>query len=136
VRQALAICEPPAEIIPTEIRQEYGILPAERAYFAIHEPTSMQEAELAKKRLIFEEFFVFSAGLSLVRAARAAKKCPAYRNCDLFSFYNALPFRLTNAQSRAIADIAAAVCSDLIKSGAPCRGERVAKYNRLSEIFS
>ena len=36
----------------------------------------------------------------------------------------------------AIADIAAAVGSDLIKSGAPCRGERVAKYNRLSEIFS
>ncbi len=107
VRQALAICNPPEEIIPDEVRQEYGILPAERAYYAIHEPTSMQEAELAKKRLIFEEFFVFSAGLSLVRAARAAKKCPAYRDCDLFDFYNALPFRLTGAQSRAIADIAA-----------------------------
>ncbi len=107
VRQALAICDPPAEIIPEAVRMEYGILPAERAYYAIHEPASMQEAELAKKRLIFEEFFVFSAGLSLVRAARAAKKCPAYRDCDLFSFYNALPFRLTNAQSRAIADIAA-----------------------------
>ena len=107
VRQALAICEPPAEIIPHQVRQEYGILPAERAYFAIHEPASMQEAELAKKRLIFEEFFVFSAGLALVRASRAAKKCPAYRDCDLSAFYNALPFRLTSAQHRAIADIAA-----------------------------
>ena len=56
VRQALAICDPPAEIIPEEIRRRYGILPADRAYFAIHEPTSMAEAELAKKRLIFEEF--------------------------------------------------------------------------------
>ena len=64
VRQALAICDPPDEIIPEEVRQRYGILPAERAYYAIHEPASMAEAELAKKRLIFEEFFIFSAGLS------------------------------------------------------------------------
>ena len=54
VRQALEICDPPKEIIPEGIRREYGILPAERAYYAIHEPTSMQEAEMAKKRLIFE----------------------------------------------------------------------------------
>ena len=74
VRQALAVCDPPAEILPEPVRQKYGILPAQRAYFAIHEPNSMEEAELAKKRMIFEEFFVFSAGLSLMRAARAKKK--------------------------------------------------------------
>ncbi|MGN1095059.1 MAG: phosphopyruvate hydratase [Eubacteriales bacterium] len=33
-----------------------------------------------------------------------------------------------------IADLAVASCADFIKSGAPARGERVAKYNRLSEI--
>ena len=54
VRQALAICDPPAEILPPEVRQKYGILPAERAYSAIHEPRSMAEAEQAKKRLGFE----------------------------------------------------------------------------------
>ena len=106
VRQALAICNTPAEVIPAQVRKAYEILPAERAYFAIHEPTSMQEAEMAKKRLIFEEFFIFSAGLSLMRAARAAKKTPAYTNCDLTAFYSALPFTLTGAQSRAIREIA------------------------------
>ena len=35
----------------------------------------------------------------------------------------------------AIADIAAATHAGFIKSGAPCRGERVAKYNRLTDIF-
>lgn len=35
----------------------------------------------------------------------------------------------------AIADIGAATGAGFIKSGAPCRGERVAKYNRLTEIF-
>ena len=114
VRQALAICDVPQEILPQSIRMQYGILPAERAYYAIHEPATMEEAEMAKKRLIFEEFFVFSAGLSLIRAARAEKRTPAYRNTDLSPFYQSLPFTLTGAQQRAIADIV----TDLQK-GAP-----------------
>ena len=105
VRQALAICDPPAEILPAGVRQKYGILPAERAYFAIHEPASMTEAEQAKKRLIFEEFFVFSAGLSLMRAARAEKKAVPYTNFDMQPFYGSLPFTLTGAQQRAVAEI-------------------------------
>ena len=105
VRQALAICDTPPEIIPGEVRQQYGILPAERAYQAIHEPSSMAEAELAKKRLIFEEFFVFSAGLSLIRASRAEKRTAPYQNIDLMPFHQALPFRLTGAQNRAVAEI-------------------------------
>ena len=110
VRQALAICDPPAEILPRSVRESYGILPAERAYYAIHEPASMAEAELAKKRLIFEEFFVFSAGLSLMRCARAEKKCAPYRYTDLEPFRKALPFALTGAQSRAIAEITEDLC--------------------------
>ena len=105
VGQALAVCDPPAEILPAEVRQKYGILPAERAYYAIHEPASMAEAEMAKKRLIFEEFFVFSAGLSLMRAARAEKKTERYVNLDLGPFYASLPFALTGAQQRAIEEI-------------------------------
>ena len=105
VRQALAICDPPEEILPESVRQEYGILGADRAYYAIHEPQSMTEAELAKKRLIFEEFFVFSAGLSLMRAARAEKKTESYVNLDMKPFYGALPFPLTGAQRRAVEEI-------------------------------
>jgi ATP-dependent DNA helicase RecG len=105
VQQALAICDVPEEILPESVRRQYGILPAERAYYAIHQPQSMQEAELAKKRLIFEEFFVFSAGLALMRAARCEKRTEAYENLDLRPFYAALPFRLTGAQVRAIEEI-------------------------------
>ena len=107
VRQALAVCDPPPEILPEEIRQRYGILPAEQAYHAIHEPDSMAQAELAKKRLIFEEFFVFSAGLSLLRAGRAEKKAIPYTNFNLKPFLACLPFSLTGAQQRAVGDILA-----------------------------
>ena len=114
VQQALSLCDPPAEILPESVRKQYGILPAERAYYAVHEPSTMAEAEMAKKRLIFEEFFVFSAGLSLMRAARAEKKAQPYTNLDLKPFLAALPFTLTGAQSRAVAEI----LEDL-SSGAP-----------------
>ncbi len=105
VQQALAVCDPPEEILPPEVREKYGILPAERAYFAIHEPNSMAEAELAKKRMIFEEFFVFSAGLALMRAARKEKKTEPYTDFDMAPFYNRLPFSLTGAQNRAVGEI-------------------------------
>ncbi len=105
VRQALAICDPPAEILPRSVRQQYGILPAEQAYFAIHEPADMAQAEQAKKRLIFEEFFVFSAGLSLMRAARAEKQTAPYTNLNMRPFHGALPFTLTGAQQRAVEEI-------------------------------
>ncbi|MCX6793802.1 MAG: phosphopyruvate hydratase, partial [Candidatus Gottesmanbacteria bacterium] len=35
-----------------------------------------------------------------------------------------------------VADLAVAVQSDYVKFGAPARGERVAKYNRLLQIES
>ena len=114
VRQALAICDTPPEIIPDEVRRKYGILDADRAYYAIHEPASMAEAEMAKKRLIFEEFFVFSAGLSLMRASRAEKKTEAYHNLDLMPFHLALPFTLTGAQNKAVSEI-----MEDFRSGAP-----------------
>ena len=107
IRQAMAICDPPAEILPESVRKQYGILPAERAYQAIHEPANMAETELAKKRLIFEEFFVFSAGLSLMRASRMDKHTAPYENTDLRPFYATLPFTLTGAQQHAIDEILA-----------------------------
>ena len=107
VRQALAICDTPPEIIPEAVRQEFGILNADRAYYAIHEPASMAEAEMAKKRLIFEEFFVFSAGLSLMRASRAGKTAAAFEELDMQPFLDVLPFELTGAQRKAVDEIVA-----------------------------
>ena len=107
VQQALAVCDPPEEVLPAALRQRYGILGAEEAYHIIHQPASMAQAREARKRMIFEEFFVFSAGLALMRAARAGKRTAPYENTDLASFYAGLPFTLTGAQQRAIEEILA-----------------------------
>lgn len=107
VTQALAICDPPAEVLPVAVRQQYGILGAQESYHIIHQPQTMDEAMQARKRMIFEEFFVFSAGLSLMRAARAGKQAIPYRNTDIAPFLAQLPFTLTGAQTRAIGEIIA-----------------------------
>ena len=107
IRQALSLCDPPEEVLPPEIRQEFQILPAQEAYTVIHDPKTMEQAQAARRRLIFEEFFVFSAGLSLMRAARAGKTVAAYENTDLTPFLKGLPFALTGAQNRAIREILA-----------------------------
>ncbi|MFR8332235.1 MAG: hypothetical protein ACLU9S_07615 [Oscillospiraceae bacterium] len=73
VLQALENCGTPPEILPGEVRAQYGILPAETAYRAIHQPQDAKELEEARRRLVFEEFFVFSAGLSLMRARRTVR---------------------------------------------------------------
>ena len=114
IRQAMAVCDPPEEVIPPSVRDQYNILPADRAYSAIHDPASMEEAEMAKRRLVFEEFFIFSAGLSLMRASRAEKKTAPWSNLNLKPFLASLPFTLTGAQTKAIAEIV----TDLSK-GAP-----------------
>ena len=43
--------------------------------------------------------------------------------------------RSGETEDSSIADISVAVSADMIKSGAPARGERTAKYNRLLEIY-
>jgi len=107
VRQALEVCGAPPEILPPEILQTYDILPADVAYKAIHTPMSQEDLAAARKRLVFEEFFIFSAGLSLMRARRKEKTTVPYLNRDMGEFFSALPFTLTGAQSRAIGEIVA-----------------------------
>ena len=106
IAQALEVCGPPEEILPQAMLEEYRILPANQAYRAIHEPKSLEEVAQAKRRLVFEEFFVFSAGLALMRAKRTLNAAKPYQNLDLSQFLAALPFSPTGAQRRAMEDVA------------------------------
>ena len=97
--------EMPPEMLPQGVLDAYGLVDAATAYRSIHNPASHEALEAARRRLIFEEFFLFSAALSIVRAGRSAQALPPYRNTDMQAFYTALPFRLTGAQQRVIDEI-------------------------------
>ena len=106
IRAALSVCLPSIDdILPQNVREQYHLISATDAYRAIHTPVSFTELSDAKRRLIFEEFFLFSAGLALLRAGREEVKKSAWSKTDIADFLNALPFTLTRAQHQALTDI-------------------------------
>ena len=112
VRQALDAClDELPELLPAELRERYGLCDAVTAYHGIHAPDSFEALAIARHRLIFEEFFIYSVGLSLLRAGRDEKRRPALEIPDLKTLEAALPFSLTGAQRRAIEEIAADLSS-------------------------
>ena len=93
------------ELLPQSVRTRLALCDAATAYREIHLPSSGEALEAAKRRLIFEEFFVFSAALAILRAKRAVRPVAPWENTALDAFLAALPFRLTDAQMRAVRDV-------------------------------
>ncbi|MFA5072104.1 MAG: phosphopyruvate hydratase [Candidatus Pacearchaeota archaeon] len=58
----------------------------------------------------------------------------AAKTCKENGFKTIVSHRSGETCDSFIADLAVGISSDYIKSGAPCRGERLAKYNRLCRI--
>ncbi|KAK8470692.1 hypothetical protein PHAVU_003G032801 [Phaseolus vulgaris] len=48
--------------IPKDITEQFGLLSLHDAYFGIHKPKDISEADLARKRLIFDDFFYLQLG--------------------------------------------------------------------------
>ena len=94
------------DIMPNEIRLRNRLCTLNYALRNIHRPEDYKALAAAKKRLIFDEFFVFALGLSLTRSRAEQKSAPACQNIDIAPLLGALPFALTGAQARAISEIA------------------------------
>lgn len=95
--------------LPETIRKKYDLATLGFALRNIHEPADFRSLAAAKKRLIFDEFFIFSLGLSLTRKKSNEAEAYPCTDTDLSEFYAALPYHLTGAQERAIAEI----CRDI-----------------------
>ena len=105
VRQGLDECRDlPEDVLPDEIRRAHHLCYAGFALENIHFPTSPEALDTARRRLVFEELFLLSCGLSLLRQRRESVHGMPCRAADMSDFYAALPFALTAAQRRAIGD--------------------------------
>lgn len=102
-----ALADEMPELLSPALRTRYGLCTAATALRQIHRPDSRESLEQAQRRLVFEEFFVFSAALELVRGRRMERRVAAWQTENMEPFYAALPFRLTGAQQRAIDEILA-----------------------------
>lgn len=110
VGQALAHAPELPEVLPSEIRLEFDLAEIGAAVQAIHRPQSEQELETAKRRLVFEELFTLAVGVGLLGSRTRAHIAEPLKMHSLQLFYDALPFTLTGAQQRAIADLTGDMC--------------------------
>ena len=103
------------EVLPDSLIQAQTLIQRRAALAEIHFPSNWQLKDRARRRLVFEEFFLLQVGLCRRRAANATVEegirlhgSPDELAADLGAI---LPFELTGAQKRAIGEILADVTS-------------------------
>ncbi len=113
VRQGLDACrELLPDVLPDDVRREHNLSYVNYAYENIHFPDGPEALEVARRRLVFEELFLLSCGLTRLRSRRRDVAGPACRAVELVPFCAQLPFTLTNAQRRALEDAAGDMAGD------------------------
>jgi len=96
------------ELLPAELAEKYGFMPRREAIRAIHYPENAEEGGRARRRLVYEELFLFQLKLHAFRALqrkRADGLAHEFDNEEVRRFVRSLPFRLTDSQKKAIGEI-------------------------------
>ncbi|MCI8361473.1 MAG: ATP-dependent DNA helicase RecG [Clostridiales bacterium] len=107
VQKAFALTQDLRDPLPQTVLEAYGLMPLEQALRQIHFPDSMETMEAARRRLVFEELFLLQAGLSQLKARSRGETSCLFSQDTTRDFAARLPFSLTGAQRRVIAECAA-----------------------------
>lgn len=92
------------EILPKDILDKSGLMREETALNLIHFPKSFEDASQARRRLALDELLVLRLGMAELKDRNRRATAYSLKNGDISGFLGALPFDLTGAQKRAIAD--------------------------------
>ena len=128
--------------LPDPLREKYHLCTLRYALETIHFPKNQEEIAAARFRLVFEEFLVLQLGLLAIKRGRKQENLHQVPPGFPEDFCGLLPFALTGAQRRAIAEavadmagpspmnrliqgdvgsgktaVAAALCWDVIQNG-------------------
>ena len=98
------------EYIPEQILRRRSLSTIRFALEKIHFPADADELDRARRRLIYDEFFIFAIRMMLSRKNRARECAPRFARVDMSLFVRRLPYSLTGAQARAVDDIARDLC--------------------------
>lgn len=101
-----ALAVPEMETLPYPILDRFALMKADWCCRQIHRPSDWESLQLARDRLAFEELFHLTLGLSLLRHSREQAVGVSLPVGDPADFATLLPFSLTNAQNRVIAQCA------------------------------
>lgn len=100
------------ENLPLPLKEKYRLMDRDKAMYVMHFPKDKEDSHQAKRRVVFEEFFLFQMKLqALKQTEKAAVNGLAiqYDVKRLKLFIDSLPFELTQAQKKVTNEI----CADL-----------------------
>ena len=106
-KQALENRQMKREYMPAFLRRKYELAEINYALEHIHFPRDQKELLFARKRLVFDEFFMFLVGVRRLKESREGKKtefviCPGEETRHL---KESLPYALTSAQERTLQEV-------------------------------
>ncbi len=115
VKEAVSAIEAENNVLTNEIEKQFGLMSKRQALYAVHFPSTPEEAIDAKKRLAFEELLVFQLAVRLLKKQSIKKSAKPIKtaNTKIRLFFESLPFELTDSQKRVIKEIFADMEKDV-----------------------
>ncbi len=96
------------EILPQELIERYKLMPRAEAIQTIHFPQDVNEGKLARRRIMFEELFLFQLKIQAFRRMARSQTSGVAQSIpmeEVREFVRSLPFSLTGAQKRVVKEI-------------------------------
>lgn len=116
VRQAMDVAVFRPDFVPESIRYNRTLMDMRTAVRAMHFPESVTQFEAARKRLAFNELFLFSLALAEKKAHHAEERSRFVIEAhpEVAALVEKLPFQLTEGQKAAVQDITADLRSGFV----------------------
>lgn len=114
--QALSTRKMEREYMPGDLRRKYQLAEINYAVEHIHFPSDQSELLFARKRLVFDEFFLFLVGVRKLKERRADKPSPYAMKLSpqVEAVKKSLPYSLTAAQERTLDEVMGDLCGGLV----------------------
>ena len=96
------------DFLSIDIRQNRELAELNHSLYHIHFPNDINDMKVARKRLVYNEFFLFSLGILFFKEKNENKGIEEIKNYDkkiIKKIINNLPYTLTIGQNKAIDDI-------------------------------
>ena len=137
LKEVLPLCGDIREYLPAETLAGEDLLSIPQAIRQMHFPKSMEEVYAARKRLAFDEFFLFLARMELLKQGPEKRESryvynikDSQRTAELLTAK--LPYELTGAQKRTIEeiqkDLASGFCMNRLVQGDVGSGKTVVAF--------
>ncbi len=118
VGQALSVYREVPEFYPLALRKKYELAEYNFALSNIHFPKDKETLLIARKRLVFDEFFFFIAALRSLKESeeRMRSAFPILPRQEVDEFQQSLPYALTAAQEKTWKEIRADLGKPVVMS--------------------